>query len=180
MNDSQLHQYTPRRGRAIGPIGTWARLLLGGGMLAALYLAPSGDRPNAWQALLGLAGFTAVLAVVQIGYARMTGKRLNATGPLGYLVPLAAGTAAALLYPPILPGFAVFIAASLLLAGIRGYAGCEITAISNWLLRRDDQVGCVLLSPLDHAERGRRRHGLDHQPQQTAGHAGSSDTGHGT
>lgn len=26
------------------------------------------------------------------------------------------------------------------------------TAISNWLLRRDDQVGCVLFDPVDRLE----------------------------
>ena len=31
-------------------------------------------------------------------------------------------------------------------------AGCEVLAISNWLLRRDDQVGCVVFSPIDAAE----------------------------
>ena len=46
----------------------------------------------------------------------------------------------------------VFLGASLLLAARRGYSGCETLAISNWLLRRNDQVGCLLLSPLDHLE----------------------------
>ena len=34
----------------------------------------------------------------------------------------------------------------------RGYAGCESLAITNWILRRDDQVGCVVFSPLDAVE----------------------------
>jgi hypothetical protein len=29
----------------------------------------------------------------------------------------------------------------MLLAAARGYAGCEVLAVSNWLLHRDDQVG---------------------------------------
>ena len=33
-----------------------------------------------------------------------------------------------------------FVGASMLLAAARGYAGCEVLAISNWLLRRDDQA----------------------------------------
>ena len=47
----------------------------------------------------------------------------------------------------------VFYGASMLLAAIRGYAGCEVLAISNWLLRRDDQIGCLLFAPVDHLER---------------------------
>jgi hypothetical protein len=40
----------------------------------------------------------------------------------------------------------------MVLAGWRGYAGCESLAISNWLLRRDGQVGCLLFWPLDAVE----------------------------
>ena len=47
----------------------------------------------------------------------------------------------------------VFYGGSMLLAAVRGYAGCEVLAISNWALHRDDQVGCLVLSPVDHLER---------------------------
>jgi hypothetical protein len=47
----------------------------------------------------------------------------------------------------------VFYGASMLLAAARGYGGCEVLAISNWILRRDDQVGCLVLSPIDDYER---------------------------
>jgi hypothetical protein len=30
-----------------------------------------------------------------------------------------------------------------------------VLAVSNWLLRRDDQAGCMLFSPLDDQERRR-------------------------
>ena len=43
--------------------------------------------------------------------------------------------------------------ASMLLAALRGYAGCEVLAVSNWLLRRDDQVGCAVFWPIDQLER---------------------------
>lgn len=52
------------------------------------------------------------------------------------------------------PATAIFVGASLLLAAYRGYAGCEVTAISNWILRRDDQIGCVVLAPLDAVDAG--------------------------
>jgi hypothetical protein len=44
---------------------------------------------------------------------------------------------------------------SMLLAAPRSYAGCEVLAVPNWLLRRDDQVGCVLFAPVDALERRR-------------------------
>ncbi len=47
----------------------------------------------------------------------------------------------------------IFYGASMLLAAVRGYAGCEVLAVSNWLLRRDDQVGCVVFAPVDLVER---------------------------
>jgi hypothetical protein len=45
-----------------------------------------------------------------------------------------------------------FYGAAMLLAAVRGYGGCEVLAVSNWLLRRDDQVGCVLFWPVDALE----------------------------
>ncbi len=41
----------------------------------------------------------------------------------------------------------------MLLAAARGYAGCEVLAVSNWLLRSDDQVDCVMFWPVDETER---------------------------
>ena len=41
----------------------------------------------------------------------------------------------------------------MLLAALRGYSGCEVLAISNWILGRDDQVGCLVLGPVDDLER---------------------------
>jgi hypothetical protein len=43
----------------------------------------------------------------------------------------------------------LFYGATLLVAALRGQPGCEITVISNWILRRDDQVGCPVFSPID-------------------------------
>ena len=48
----------------------------------------------------------------------------------------------------------LFYGASMLVAAARGYAGCEVLAVSNWLLRRDDQVGYMVLSPIHQLERG--------------------------
>ncbi len=46
----------------------------------------------------------------------------------------------------------IFYGLSMLLAALRGYGGCESLAISNWLLKRDDQLGCLVFSPIDSAE----------------------------
>jgi multidrug transporter EmrE-like cation transporter len=37
-------------------------------------------------------------------------------------------------------------------AALRGYAGCEMLALSNWLLRRTDQIACAVFTPIDSLE----------------------------
>ncbi len=141
------------RDRAIGVIGTIARVALG---LGLLYLAFSdGGKPEwglQWQGpLLGLVAFPAALLAFQALRLRFTKVTLNATGPVGFAVNFAVG---AVLYsiPFTRDAILLFYGASLLLAAARGYAGCEILAITNWVLRRDDQVGCVVFSPVDAVE----------------------------
>ena len=53
--------------------------------------------------------------------------------------------------------FVMGLGLAMLLAAARGYAGCEVLAISNWLLRRDDQLGCMVFAPVDLAETQLRR-----------------------
>jgi hypothetical protein len=56
----------------------------------------------------------------------------------------------------------LFYGGSMLVAAARGIAGCEVLAVSNWLLRRDDEVGRAPFSPLDALEsRHARRSGPD-------------------
>ena len=46
----------------------------------------------------------------------------------------------------------LFYGGSMLVASARGYAGCEVLAVSNWLLRRNDQIGCAPFWPIDALE----------------------------
>jgi hypothetical protein len=144
--------------RAIGPLGTAARVLLGGFMIGSVIAA--GFEPLEWA--LGLGVFPGVLLAWQWLRARRTPRRLVATGPVGHALTIAAFLALYLTWW-YAPGLAVtsdaaliFFGGSMLLAAARGYAGCEVLAISNWLLRRDDQVGCVVFAPIDHVERASR------------------------
>jgi hypothetical protein len=43
----------------------------------------------------------------------------------------------------------LFIGFSLLLAALRGSAGGEFLALSNWLLGRRDQIACAVFTPID-------------------------------
>ena len=145
----------PSQARGIGPIGTIGRLALGGGML---YLAVTNLGQPEWglewyEAVLGLVGFPAasvLLVRVWLGMLQAEAP-LNATGSVGFCANFAIGFAL-LSVPFTRDATLLFYGASLLLAAMRGYAGCEVLAISNWLLRRDDQVGCVVFSPVDAIE----------------------------
>ena len=147
------------RRRGIGPIGTVARVMVG--LLLAGSVAVghwrSGFHLDAW--LLGPVGFPAVLLALQWSRARRDPNRLVATGPLSHVGNLLV-LVALYLTPQYAPALSVisdaallFYGGSMLLAAARGYAECEVLAISNWLLRRDDQVGCLVFSPLDQLER---------------------------
>lgn len=147
----------PRR-RAIGRWGTTARLIVAVVWVGNLiqYQVFHGFDPAPW--LLGLLGFPALLLAWQWLRVRHNPRPMHATGPVGHLVNLAI-LAALLLTPRYAPWLsvtadatAIFYGTSMLLAAARGYAGCEVLAVSNWLMRRDDQVGCVLFTPLDHLE----------------------------
>ncbi len=136
-----------RSKRAIGPIGTSVRILLGIGAVVSAFVP---DRPYGWQVALGLVGIPAVFIALQALRGRRNPEPARQPR-LGVVVSIVLGVAL-LAFEPTRPEALLFLGVSLLVAGIRGYAGCEITAIGNWLLRRDDQAGCVVLSPVDAAE----------------------------
>lgn len=120
-------------GAVAGPFGI-SELLLGGAVMPGIVLA--------WQRTRVRRHPTPIRATGQVGHL------LTATAFLVlYLTPT---------YAPALSvtnGAAlIFFGGSMLLAAARGYRGCEVLAFSNWFLHRDDQVGCVLFSPIDRME----------------------------
>ena len=144
----------PATRRKIGLFGTTARIVVGALLLGSVvqgHLA-RGFHPSAWA--LGLVGFPALLVGLQWLRARRTPTRLQATGPVGHALNLAVFL---VLYlpEPTSDATLIFYGASMWLAALRGYAGCEVLAMSNWLLSRDDQVGCALFWPVDQLEHDR-------------------------
>jgi hypothetical protein len=121
------------RQRKIGPFGTRARIVVGTLLLGSVvqgHLA-RGFHLSAWA--LGLVGFPAVLVGLQWLRARRTPTRLEATGPVGHAVNLAVFLVL-YLAEPTSDAALIFYGASMWLAVLRGYAGCEVLAVSNWLL----------------------------------------------
>lgn len=160
--------------RHIGTVGTAVRIVVGSaflifgafghasttssGLLVEVDFVPRFEL-NFAALVVGLVVFPALTFAYQWLRARRTEYRLNKTGPwaatLNIIVTLGIVVVTVFLVPTIsFIGFGAvaFYGASMLLAAARGYAGCEVLAVSNWLLRRDDQFGCMLLSPIDHLE----------------------------
>jgi hypothetical protein len=108
---------------------------------------------------VGLIAFPVVVLAWQWLRSRRYPARLQATGGLPTLVNMLV-FAALVLTPSYAPALSftsgaalVFYGASMLLAALRGYSGCDVLAVSNWVLGRDDRVGCLVLGPVDQLER---------------------------
>jgi hypothetical protein len=170
MTATQIDTHPGGRQRGIGPLGTIARVLVGGLLLASVTWGhlTRGFDPSAW--LLGLVGFPALLVAGQWLRARRTSTPLRATGPVAHALNVAVFVVLYLLEPTS-DAALLFYGASMWLAAVRGYAGCEVLAVSNWLLRRDDQVGCAVFWPVDQLEHRRtaRRHRLPLAPGRSGG-----------
>jgi hypothetical protein len=154
--------------RGIGPLGVTARVVVGGLLLASVTWGhlTRGFHPSAW--LLGLVGFPALLLAGQWLRARRTPTPLRATGPVAHALNLAVFLVLYLLEPTS-DAALLFYGASMWLAAARGDAGCEVLAVSNWLLGRDDQVGCALFWPIDQRERHRGHQQPEQQPGPASG-----------
>jgi hypothetical protein len=142
------------RPRGVGPLGTTARVIVGGLLLGSVTWGhlTHGFHLSSW--VLGLVGFPVLLLAGQWLRARRTPAPLRATGPVGHALNLVVFLVL-YLAEPTSDAALLFYGASMLLAALRGYAGCEVLAVSNWLLGRDDQVGCAVFWPIDHRERNR-------------------------
>lgn len=131
-----------------GPMGRLLRLLVGVGFLAVAL-----THGVAWQdAAVGLGAAPAGLLLL-MGLRGRTASTLRMTGPSGHGRVLGLGVAFVVLAPV---AALLFAGSSLVLAAARGYAGCEILALPNWLLRRNDAIACPVFSPIDAVEASRR------------------------
>jgi hypothetical protein len=136
-----------------GPVGAFGRLSVG---LALVWLALFWNDPGWADPLFGLVLMPAAVTVLLALRARRTVRALRATGPLGHVanaavfVPLFA-------HPATVGSALLFYGGSMFVAAARRSGGCEVTAIANAVLGRDDQVGCVLFAPVDLAEARLRR-----------------------
>ena len=130
--------------RSIGMWGTLARLAVGAVLLAVAFVVGVG-----WDdAAIGLVGFPAAV-MLALAIRGRSAAPVRFYGSAGHLINGAIVVAA---FVFLTPAALLFYGASMLLAGTRGFAGCEVFALSNWLWRRDDQIACAIFSPIDAIE----------------------------
>lgn len=162
MSKTQLWRHGQRQ---IGSVGTAFRAVLGVlllffGVQGSRFILIHGHFQFAFDGLSVLVGIV-FAAVVLAGHWLLIRDRstpFRATGIVGTTINLF--VIAALLFTPsyapplyfVGGAAAVFYGASLLLAAVRGTTACELLTISNWVLGRDDQVGCPVLTPIDNLE----------------------------
>ena len=154
MTATQLDTHPGSQPRAIGPLGTTTRVLIGGLLLASVTWGhlTRGFHPSAW--LLGLVGFPALLVSRPVAAGPPHPHPcLQATGPVAHALNVAVFVVLYLLEPTS-DAALLFYGASIGWRR-RGYAGCEVLAVSNWLLRRDDQIGYAVFWPIDQLEQHR-------------------------
>ena len=137
--------------RRIGTIGTASRIIVGLGLLY-LALADGLSWGLTWhEAVLGLVAFPGVMVALGLAARRFAGRPVRFMGPLG----LALNTAvivALFLNDYTLDAAALFYGVTMFIAAWRAQPGCEATVLSNWILRRDDQIGCPTFAPIDELE----------------------------
>ena len=134
-------------GRRIGQWGAGARVVVGA-TLVVLAVA-------VWQAgwvdlLIGLVALP-LLATLLMWLRRRSAEPLR-LGAAGHLVTLAHVAVTVSIVPE---AAALFYGSMMLVAGLQGNGGCEITAVANWLRGRDDRIGCPLFAPVDALDRRR-------------------------
>ena len=174
--ETLLGTVTRRGERQIGPAGTASRVA--GGLIAiAVPIALSGigwwDVGAALVVLPAIA--MGVSLLVTAGYERFAPESLArrtsiCSGPTCALLSTVIAAAIALTFATPVDGVAIwsFFGVSMLVAALRGYAGCEVLAIPNAITGRRDQIGCVIYTPIDRAEARTKEPGAG-RPAQASG-----------
>ena len=141
--------------------GTSARVLVG----AALIAWSASDGLTTWDAIGGVLLLPALAFGVERLLSRIVARLSDSSGRLAspaarvwalhgpaLVLILAIGTALTFVTPIDAPAIWLFLGASLLIAAIRGDAGCEALAIPNAILGRREETGCIAFAVIDRIE----------------------------
>ena len=135
-----------QRERVIGRVGTLARALIG---LVFLALATAVYGAGVRDLIYGVVVLPAT-ATLLLAFRGRTAPPIR-LGAAGHLVTIAIILVLSLVFP--LETLLLFYGSMMLVAAASGSGGCEVTAVSNWLRGRDDQLGCPLFAPFDALDR---------------------------
>jgi hypothetical protein len=142
--------------RRIGPVGTGTRLVAGAALIYSALYAGTSWRLTWYDAALGIVVLPGFMIALGLGARMRHLGPLDFTSTLGVMLNCAAIVAlVSNRYTAV--GTELFYGATLVLAAWRAQPGCEATVISNAILKRDDQIGCPIFTPIDRAEAPRRR-----------------------
>jgi hypothetical protein len=137
--------------RRIGPIGTTTRLLAAAGLLYLAFFDGASWGLEWYDAAAGLGVLPAAVIAFGLGARRYASGPVRFTGSAGTTANCIIIIALAV-NPYTAGGAAIFYGTTLLVVAWRAQPGCEATVLSNWVLGRDDQLGCPVFSPVDEAE----------------------------
>ncbi len=145
--------------RVIGRTGTAVRAVIG---LALLAVGVTLYRADVRDVVLGV-------IVLPVAATLLLALRGRAAPPIrlglaGHLVTI--GIVVALSFVFRGATLLLFYGSTMLVAAAAGSGGCEVTAVSNWLRGRNDQIGCPLFAPFDALDRSsgaQRATGPDHR-----------------
>jgi peptidoglycan/LPS O-acetylase OafA/YrhL len=146
--------------RGIGPLGSAARAVVGTALVGSVLWGHARSGVDVWAWVVGLTALP-VLTIVLMRWraTRRPERPVWLAGPVGAIATCALFIAmyATTWYAPSIAVLSdaalVFFGTTMLVAAVRGDAGCEVLAISNWVLRRRDQVGCLMFRSIDDLER---------------------------
>jgi hypothetical protein len=123
-----------------------ARIGLGLGFVGSVVHGQLATRlaPDTWA--LGLIGFSALVLAWHWWRIHRSPVPFHDTSPLSFALSVALPLT---LYLTWWYASAFSVTSD---TALRGYTGCEMLALSNWLLRRTDQIACAVFTPIDSLE----------------------------
>jgi hypothetical protein len=135
----------PSRDRAIGPIGTASRAVIG----TAMIVAAIADRIGWWDVAAGLTALPAIALTAAV----LTRAARSAVGTAAVIVAVVGpGTLLTFVSPVDGPAIFLYVGLSMLLAALRGDAGCELVSLPDLVLGRRTEVWCPVFTPIDRVE----------------------------
>ena len=150
------------RAHTLGPIGTAARGFAGGVLILVPIASDGLARWDAFAALIVLPALSValdrLLAAGVTRLAEITGRlasdvtRTWTVHLIALVVIVASATTLTYVTPIDAGAIWLFLGVSLLVAGVRGDAGCEAVAIPNAIFRRRERTGCLAFRLVDSLE----------------------------